>query len=91
MSPTDRGNDLLHAAFVLILILILLRRLRRAKHSASPGWNCLQTTDFAIPVTSGFMLALRSARAAFDSMAITTLPIQIRMICARRDAVAQTP
>jgi hypothetical protein len=89
MSPTDRGNDLLHAAFVLILIL--LRRLRRAKHSASPGWNCLQTTDFAIPVTSGFMLALRSARAAFDSMAITTLPIQIRMICARRDAVAQTP
>jgi hypothetical protein len=46
---------------------------------------------FAIPVTSGFTLTLRSARAAFDSMAITTLPIQIRMICARRDAVAQTP
>jgi len=28
--------------FVLILI-----QLHGAKHSASPGWNCLQTVDFA--------------------------------------------
>jgi hypothetical protein len=89
MSPTDRGNDLLHAAFALILIL--LRRPRRAKALGLSRVELPADDRFAIPVTSGFTLTLRSARAAFDSMAITTLPIQIRMICARRDAVAQTP